>query len=616
MTDERFLRGFRAFDVAVAPDAAFAERLFGDLASELGFEPGGAAAAPSLGTRLRRSLRLDWRPFPPATMRLVYLAATLALLLAALAATAFVGSQLRSHPSPLDIVRQSQAVVANPPPFVLVYRSPASSADLRFSYDGAGTWRSDDPDGSYGLWDGTRQGYYNAQSRTWGVVDVPVTQPPFHLLMDMWGWVSVNVADALGMPTKVECADATWVGNATVGGRDAYHIRCPSWDTDYWIDHESSLVLKFLPGLDTPGWIDATPAGTLRGVEAVSLDLLPPTAAAFSWDGPVGAYPEDQPPASTVLAVGAPAPSWTGSTVDGEEVVLPVPGKPAAVFFTATWCPEGWGATYDALAGIAATNPGLAVTVVMNDNRGTAVGYRSLHPTSHPMVADEVGLFAEAWGITGFPTLTLLDGEGAVAAIVQGEVAPETMDGLLRALDAGEPLPSIVPAVTPVPETTPGPTPAPHAAMPAWSGTLLGGGTLDSATLRGKPTVVYFAVGLQGKGDSPIDGNLVAFGRAAPTLQSRANLVMIVSAEWTPGSFAALLDQLGIDVPTVLDWDGAVTSAMSDGLQMPQGLSTFVFDADGRMVTTGANFPGEQFVLEALDAAASGTLLPLPTEAP
>jgi hypothetical protein len=190
------------------------------------------------------------------------------------------------------------------------------------------------------------------------------------------------------------------------------------------------------------------------------------------------------------------------------------------------------------------------------------------------------------------------------------------MDGLLRALDAGEPLPSIVPAVTPVPETTPGPTPAPHAAMPAWSGTLLGGGTLDSATLRGKPTVVYFAVGLQGKGDSPIDGNLVAFGRAAPTLQSRANLVMIVSAEWTPGSFAALLDQLGIDVPTVLDWDGAVTSAMSDGLQMPQGLSTFVFDADGRMVTTGANFPGEQFVLEALDAAASGTLLPLPTEAP
>jgi hypothetical protein len=148
--------------------------------------------------------------------------------------------------------------------------------------------------------------------------------------------------------------------------------------------------------------------------------------------------------------------------------------------------------------------------------------------------------------------------------------------------------------------------------MPAWTGTLLGGGTLDSTTLRGRPTVVYFAVGLQGRGESPVDDNLVAFGRAVPSFESRANVVMIVSAEWTPGSFASLLDRLGIDVPTILDWDGAVTTAMSDGLLMPQGLSTFVFDADGRMVTTGANFPGEQFVLDALDAAASGSFPPLP----
>ena len=43
MTDERFLHGFRAFDPAVAPDAAFAERLFAELADDLGFAAGEGA---------------------------------------------------------------------------------------------------------------------------------------------------------------------------------------------------------------------------------------------------------------------------------------------------------------------------------------------------------------------------------------------------------------------------------------------------------------------------------------------------------------------------------------------------------------------------------------------
>jgi peroxiredoxin len=602
MTDERFLRGFRAFDMAVAPDAAFADRLFRELADELRFEPGVATApTPTLGTRHRRTFRLDWRPLPPVTMRLVYLAATLALLLVALAAAAFVGSQLlRAHPSPLDLVRQSQAAVAHPPAFVLGYRN-ASGAESTFSYDGEGTWRSDDADGSYGLWDGTRQGYYNASSRTWGVAEDPVTSPPFILLMDMWGWASVNVPEAEGALSPVDCADATWVEGATVAHRTADHVRCPSWDTDYWIDRESHLVLKFLAGPTTPGWIGDAPDVVIRGMEAVTLDLGPPKAAAFSWDGPIGAYDENNPPPSTVLALGAPVPGISATTVDGATIRLPASDRPTAVLFTTNWGGGRAGRMYEAFGAAAAAHPGVSAAIVLNEMDGTVAGYRDLHPITVPLVGDWDGTVSSGWGITVLSTLVLIDAEGIPGLLTYDEISAADLGALLGALEAGTPLPEVAPVTpAPTPSFVPPPSEAPiGATLPAWMGPLAGGGSFDAASLAGRPYVLASFARSECE-TCEVDYQLDGFKVAEAALGDRAAFVLLGNGEATSGTTARQMTRHGIDVPVVMDWDGTVSALIDDALQNYMA-STIVVDADGRLAAAFEQFPGEAAIAEVLD---------------
>jgi peroxiredoxin len=601
MTEERFLRGFRAFDGAVAPDPVFAERLFVGLAGELGFRPGAAAApAPVPGTSVRRAFRLDWRPLPPAQMRLVYLAATVALLAAALAGSAFVASRL-IHASPLDIVRRSQAVVADPPPFVLVYRN-ATGQEATLAYDGKGTWRGDDPDGSYSLWDGSRRGGYNAQTRTWGVGDVPDPRPPFALLMDTWGWTSTSVPGALGNVTAIECADAQWVEEATVAGRAADRVRCPSWyGTELWIDRESALVLKYVAGPDAPGWAGEMPPDVvMRGIEAVSLDLSPPKAASFSWDGPVGAYDENNPPPSTVLAVGAPVLAISTTTVDGAPIALPARGRPTAVLFTSTRGGRA-GRMNHAFTTAAAAHPGVATAMVFDEMAGTVAGYRDLHPTTVALAGDWKLELWQAWGTNIPGTLVLVDEEGTAVRLGYEELDAAGIESLLGALEAGAPLPEVAP-VTPVPAPSfvPPPSEAPvGAALPAWTGRLADGGTFDAASLAGRPYVLTWFARSECEACA-VDVQLHGFRAAETALRARAAFVLRGDGEETPGTTSRQMARLGITAPVVMDWDGTIEAAISEALSDYMA-ATIVVDAEGRMAAAFETFPGEAAIAEVLD---------------
>jgi peroxiredoxin len=604
VADERFLEGFRTFDVAIEPDLAFAERLFDQLSAELGI--GGVTDTPpiGIGDRIRRSLRFGWGPVPAAAMRVAWLVASLALLLVLLGTSVFVANRLWSRPSPLDIVRSSQATVKDPPAFVLTYRI-GSNDELKFSYDGAGTWRSDEVDGSYSLWDGSRQGYFNASMKTWGVGEGS-KDPPFMLLINMWAWASTAVPGSEGVLTPVDCADALWVAEAAVAGRSADQVRCPSWDTDYWIDRESRLVLRFIAGPTTPGWIGDVGEVTIRGMEASSLDLSPPVASDFSWTGPPGAYDEEHPPASTVLAVGEPVPTLTATTIDGDSLALPVIGRPTAVLFTGTSYGGRSGRTYDGFVAAAAAHAGVTGAIVTNAMAGTAAGFRLLHPTALPLVGDWDSAVWQAWGVNTYPTLVLVDASGDAVTLTNDEISGKDLERMLAALETGSAPPAYV-AVTPAPTASFVPVPEDAVTeiaigdlVPEWGGLLMDGSRFDSTTLRGRPFVLTnFA---QSECETcAVDYQLEAFKAMSSALGERAAFVLVGNGEAEPGTTARQMERLGIDVPVVMDWDGTVADALRWVV-----MGTIVVDADGRLAAVFPTLPDDAAMRQVLDRLEAG----------
>lgn len=628
MSDERFLRGFANFDVTVAPDPAFAERLFGDLAAELGFRgaTGAALSRPAallrepIGLRLRRTFGFD-RPTTFAGMRLSYVVAIVALLLALLAGTLVVGQRLLARPSPAELVRLSQAAYEHPPAMEMVFIMPFTER-YRLAADGKGTWRVEPPNetaGSYYLWDGTRAAHFDASSKTWVPDMSAYIQGPVGPFMNEFTWTSMGTD---GTARKLPCVGAAWIGEDAVAGRPADHVRCPDHDMDFWLDRETHLILRLRAGPTAPGWEGG---GSINGVpvdpviEAVWFQLGATDPARFDWAGPSGAYAEGDEPPSTVLVEGQPPPSWEGTTADGAAFTTASVRAPAAYLFWSASCGDHCLKVYDAVTAAGAATQGVTTVLVANDMRGTAAGYRRLHATNLPIVADGDGTIVAAWGIQAFPTLVLVGADGNVARVVRGVAAPDVAP-LLSALAAGAALPTPLP--TPVPTPTPAPTPTPQATptpdasaspppevvtqipfgerLPAWTGALLDGRTFDSATLRGKPAVLTWFAGSSCV-DCPVDPTLEPFGAAAEALDGRATFVLLGNTEFEPGSTRKTLDSLGIRGPVVMDWDGRIATAFDMNV-----MGTLVLDADGRLVAAFETFPGEAKIAEVLDKLGPG----------
>ena len=136
-------------------------------------------------------------------------------------------------------------------------------------------------------------------------------------------------------------------------------------------------------------------------------------------------------------AVGALAPDFTATTVDGETVSLrSLRGRPVWLTFGASWCIDcraeapDLQAAYEAFAG-----RGLAVLGVFIAEDATAVAdYAERVGLTMPLVADPQTRIASRYRLRGLPTHYFIDADGVIRGIRLGGLQPAEMERLLTAL--------------------------------------------------------------------------------------------------------------------------------------------------------------------------------------
>ena len=609
MTDERLMAAFGRLDAPVAPDPVFSERLFATLASGIEW---GTMPDPSLRGRVRHALGIGPMPTGRRALRLAYLVAMLGLLLALAWGAVFIASRLLTTPTPAELVRISQQAYEHPPAFTITYKMPASS-DVTLSADGTGSWRvqpADEGVDSYWLWDGgDRVGHYDPTTLVWmaGTTDeVGIMGPPGALWAEYtWGTGEITAAD----PVRhvIPCGDATVVPDERVIlGHATDHLICPDIDMQYWLDQESHLILRMKAGPNTPHW-SGTTGQTNAVVEATAFTIGPQPATAFDWSGPATAYSPSNAPVSTKLRVGEALPPWQGTRTDGSTFATTAVRGPAVYLLTASWCPQN-AAEWTAVSAAIRARPTLHGIIVASDLAGSLAGYATLHPTTLTLVADADGTLTTAWGISEIPTLVVVDAQGRVAGVIGGPNSPEDIGRVLDAVVAGMPVPSVerLPSASEEPAPsfevvgTPRPrvmTPDPNMGsgervtgmpfgglMPEWSGPLMGGGTFESRSLRGHPSVIW--VWPAANCSNCPTGELDAFAAAAKEIGDRVGIVIIAAGERTPGWTAKLFAEKGYTIPVVFDWDGSVSDPL---FWLMAGF--MVFDAQGRLVDERTTTP-------------------------
>jgi hypothetical protein len=617
MIDDRLLRAFVAFEAPAEPDATFSERLFEDLATELGLRRE-VRPAGSLGGRLLRALGVERLPVGAPALRLAYLAALIGLLIVAMAAALLVASQLlRPRPvTPTDLVRLSQAAYAEAPAVRMTIHTPF--VDAIVSSDGQGTWRSEtsgefgDAPGSYSLYDGTRVGYYDPSVRVWKVVPLENGGPPYPF-NDAFTWTHIDFPGERATLSPVPCTDATDLGESAVAGRVVDGVGCPGVDMEYWIDRATHLVLRTVAGQQSPYWSGAANHDSVTEVTAFE-EVAAAAAPNFSWEGPPDALPPDAPLASTVLVVGERPPAWSARTIGGPFLSTDDLGHPAAILVfdpTRDCCDAAWSSAYDDFAAVAPGIPGLTPVLVGRDEIGDmslVTGFVLQHPTDIPVVND-MGAVSKGWGITGEPALVLIGRDGTVSSMTRSSLTRDDLRRMLTALVAGDPIPSIEPAPSPTP--TPGdPSLDPSVVcseelgtcmpigsrMPAWSLPLMQGGSIGSADLLGAPSVIVFA-NTRCEGPCPewVLTELQGLAAMIEEYRGRASFVIVSDGEIESGDTQALFSDAGVDIPLVFDWDGS----LSGRFLLIVG-SALVFDGEGRYVDHVA-FPGVAGIRAVLD---------------
>jgi cytochrome c biogenesis protein CcmG/thiol:disulfide interchange protein DsbE len=122
------------------------------------------------------------------------------------------------------------------------------------------------------------------------------------------------------------------------------------------------------------------------------------------------------------LAAGDQLPELTAAGLSGETLSLAgAPGQAVWISFWASWCApcrEEWP---DINAAVHDLGPAVRiVAVAVNEPSATVAAFVAEHPAEFSVAVDPEGALAERFGVVGFPTHILIDGDGVLRRVVRG----------------------------------------------------------------------------------------------------------------------------------------------------------------------------------------------------
>jgi cytochrome c biogenesis protein CcmG/thiol:disulfide interchange protein DsbE len=135
--------------------------------------------------------------------------------------------------------------------------------------------------------------------------------------------------------------------------------------------------------------------------------------------------------------IGQPAPAWTYTTLDGEELSsADLAGRPYVVNFWASWCAPcvdehpvlsaAWDQHSDDLA---------MIGVLYSDSRDNAERFLDRYGRAgYPTVVDDSGALAIDFGVVGPPETFFVDADGIVREKQTGPLTAESMDRHLASI--------------------------------------------------------------------------------------------------------------------------------------------------------------------------------------
>jgi hypothetical protein len=274
MADERIALALRSLrEPVLAPDPAFADQLFEQLATEVDFRTG-VVRGKGRTERLRDATRLLVR------QQLFWVATVLALLAALLLTIALIGRELQR---PANLVARSEQLYRSMPPFEMtVDMRQNRGIVVRYSYNGAGLLRGDfvesndpgRPVGSHFVFDGHVTYFFDGAGKfehADGILGVPKGRPDSSLIR----FGNVGPADAdrssalLMFPMtwdephqfaspepQAHCDTIDSLGDERILGHLTQHIACdylpgaPREMLEYWVDGETGIILRTHAGTD------------------------------------------------------------------------------------------------------------------------------------------------------------------------------------------------------------------------------------------------------------------------------------------------------------------------------------------------------------------------------
>jgi peroxiredoxin len=520
---------------------------------------------------------------PPSSLRLVYLAAVLGLLLALVVGLVLVGSPALVR-DPNELIRLSKAAWNHPPAFSEAI-TWSGGGSQRLESNGHGVWRIDYPDpngaptGQYQLVDGATVGTYDPSSQVWSTDRWPFgSAPP---ILGEFTWLR-RVADgsAQGRLVDFGCGDPELLSPGDVAGRRADRLRCSDTGMEYWLDRETHLTLKITAGSATPDW----DPGAWMAASDFSVGVAGAGPDTFSMSGPAGAFGLGGEPASHSLAVGDPLPELSGRLLDGATFSSSsLSGRPAAILVWGTGVVGPYLRTFATEVG-RRTDRLAAVVLSFEDQVVASAAAADVGFTGQMVLDTGTGQLTGPLGLNWWPTLILVDAGGRIRSLSHQVDDPAGLAPMLEALIANASIPG--PAWSPGPGQDVVSTKlAVGVTAPSWAVPLPDGVTVGTDDLAGKLAAVYFGwIGMGGDGAAAEAAAYQALASFSDVDPAGRAVILIDANPYAVAQATSALRSYGVDLPLAGDRDGTVGRAW--GLTFDSSL--VLLDRTGRVAWFGA----------------------------